>query len=149
MRRMLFLYNLHAGKGQARAHLAAMLEQFTRAGWLVTARPTQGKGDAGEIAAELGGEFDRIVCCGGDGTLNEVVNGAAGYDNAAVTNVPKGTGNDFIKLFGPTYRSAFSDLAALAAVAALYAALHFLAARYRQKHPKVTKEKQIKLKIKK
>ena len=43
------------------------------------------------------------------------MNAAAGFDNAAVTNVPKGTGNDFIKLFGPTYRSAFSDLAALAA----------------------------------
>ena len=56
----------------------------------------------------------RLYACGGDGTLNEVVNAAAGFDNAAVTNVPKGTGNDFLKLFGPTYRTAFSDLAALA-----------------------------------
>lgn len=56
----------------------------------------------------------RIYACGGDGTLNEVVCGAAGYDNAAVTNVPRGTGNDFLKIFGPTYRTAFCDLAALA-----------------------------------
>ena len=56
----------------------------------------------------------RIYACGGDGTLNEAVNGAAGYDNAAVTNVPKGTGNDFLKIFGKNYRARFSDLAALA-----------------------------------
>ena len=35
------------------------------------------------------------------GTLNEVVNGAAGFDNAAVTCIPIGTGNDFLKNFGP------------------------------------------------
>lgn len=55
----------------------------------------------------------RIYACGGDGTLNEVVNGAAGYDHVAVTNVPLGTGNDFIKIFGADYRALFSDLPAL------------------------------------
>ena len=43
-----------------------------------------------------------------------MVCGAAGYDNVAVTNVPRGTGNDFLKIFGPDYRKAFSDLEALA-----------------------------------
>lgn len=55
----------------------------------------------------------RLYACGGDGTLNEVVNGAAGFDNVAVTNVPLGTGNDFIKIFGPEYRELFLDLPAL------------------------------------
>lgn len=59
------------------------------------------------------GEPLRIYACGGDGTLNEVVNGAAGFDNAAVTNVPLGTGNDFIKLFGKEYRELFTNLPAL------------------------------------
>ena len=59
------------------------------------------------------GEPVRIYACGGDGTLNEAVNGAAGYDNAAVTNVPLGTGNDFLKIFGPEYRELFHDLPAL------------------------------------
>ena len=45
------------------------------------------------------GEQVRIYACGGDGTLNEVVNGAAGYDNAAVTVYSGGSGNDFVKLF--------------------------------------------------
>ena len=39
----------------------------------------------------------RIYACGGDGTLNEVVNGVAGHPNAAVTHFPIGSGNDFIK----------------------------------------------------
>ena len=58
--------------------------------------------------------MQRGYACGGDGTLNEVVNGAAEYPNAAVTCVPKGTGNDFLKLFGPEYRQLFYDLEGLA-----------------------------------
>ncbi len=65
-------------------------------------------------AAAQTGEAVRIYGCGGDGTLNEVVCGAAGYDNAAVTNIPRGTGNDFLKIFGSDFRQAFSDLEALA-----------------------------------
>lgn len=42
----------------------------------------------------------RVYACGGDGTLNECVCGAAGHDNVAVTHFPTGTGNDFIKTFG-------------------------------------------------
>ena len=76
---------------------------------------TAGTGDARRIAREAAesGEDVRIYACGGDGTLNEVVNGAAGYPNAAVTNVPIGTGNDFLKIFGKDYRARFSDLKAL------------------------------------
>ncbi|MEG0296483.1 MAG: YegS/Rv2252/BmrU family lipid kinase [Clostridium sp.] len=37
--------------------------------------------------------------CGGDGTLNEVVNGAANYDNAIVSVIPYGSGNDFVRNF--------------------------------------------------
>ncbi len=49
-------------------------------------------------AAQSGEEY-RIYSCGGDGTLNEVVSGAAGYDNVAVTMFSAGSGNDFAKLF--------------------------------------------------
>ena len=49
-------------------------------------------------AAETGEEY-RIYACGGDGTLNEVVQGAAGHDNVAVTVFSGGSGNDFAKLF--------------------------------------------------
>lgn len=41
-----------------------------------------------------------FYACGGDGTLNEVVNGAFGYDDVYVTVYPCGSGNDFVKVFG-------------------------------------------------
>ena len=58
-------------------------------------------------AAETGDEY-RIYACGGDGTLNEVVQGAAGHDNVAVTVFSGGSGNDFVKLFDDP--KAFFDL---------------------------------------
>ena len=58
-------------------------------------------------AAESGKEY-RLYACGGDGTLNEVVQGAAGFDNAAVTVFSGGSGNDFVKLFDDP--QAFFDL---------------------------------------
>ncbi len=42
----------------------------------------------------------RFYACGGDGTLNEVVNGAAGFPNAEVGCIPSGSGNDFVKYYG-------------------------------------------------
>ena len=51
-----------------------------------------------EKAAQTGEEL-RIYACGGDGTLNEVCAGAAGYKNAAITVFSGGSGNDFVKLF--------------------------------------------------
>ena len=58
-------------------------------------------------AAQSGKEV-RLYACGGDGTLNEVVQGAAGYDNAAVTAFSCGSGNDFVKIFDDP--KAFFDL---------------------------------------
>lgn len=54
----------------------------------------------------------RVYACGGDGTLNECVNGAAGRSNVAVTGWPIGTGNDFVRTFGQEQKK-FRDLAAL------------------------------------
>ena len=98
MKKLLFIYNIHAGKGQARVRLAGMLDAFTKAGWLVTVHPTQGAGDAAAVAAELGGAFDRVICCGGDGTLHEVVTGLMTLaERPEVGYVPAGTTNDFAK----------------------------------------------------
>ena len=71
---------------------------------------SQCPGDATRIAREAAqtGEEVRIYACGGDGTLNEVAAGAAGFPNAAITVYSGGSGNDFIKLFDdPT---AFFDI---------------------------------------
>ena len=61
-------------------------------------------------AAKTGEEY-RIYACGGDGTLNEVVSGVAGYDNVAVTVFSGGSGNDFARIFSQP--EAFRDLSRL------------------------------------
>ncbi len=96
MKKMLFIFNPQAGKGQLRPKLSAVLDVFTKAGWLVTVHPTQFKGDATNLTAELGGEFDRIVCCGGDGTLHETVTGLMTLpERPEIGYIPAGTTNDF------------------------------------------------------
>ena len=108
----LFIINPAAGKRENTRRLEADIRGLE---WDWEIAYTAKSGDAcryARAAAEAGTPV-RIYACGGDGTLNEVVNGAAGYDNAAVTNVPIGTGNDFLKIFGPDNKTLFSDLRAL------------------------------------
>ena len=112
--RHIFIVNPAAGKPETTARLE---RQIAGLSFPHEVFYTRGEGDA-QAAAERAardGEPARLYACGGDGTLNEVVNGAAGHDFLAVTNVPMGTGNDFLKLFGSDYRSIFSNLEALAA----------------------------------
>lgn len=100
----LFIINPVAGKYD-RSHEVADKVEVLMAGrgldWEV--RFTQEPGHGIQIAWEAvrSGQPVRLYACGGDGTLNEVINGAAGYSNAAVTHYPTGSGNDFIKIFGP------------------------------------------------
>ena len=110
----LFIINPAAGKKASTVELDKLLSTLSFEHEVVY---TKEAGDAQRIArtAAETGEALRIYACGGDGTLNEVVNGAAGFDNVAVTCVPKGTGNDFLKIFGSDYRELFYDLEALAA----------------------------------
>ena len=74
---------------------------------------SKGPGDCRRLAnaAARSGEEYRIYACGGDGTLNEVAAGAAGYGNAAVTVWAGGSGNDFVRLFSEP--RAFCHLARL------------------------------------
>lgn len=71
---------------------------------------TKYPGHAIELAREYAqsGEPVRLYACGGDGTLNEVMQGARGYNNASTGCVPCGSGNDFVRNFEP--KEAFLDL---------------------------------------
>lgn len=96
MKKLLFVYNLHAGKGIIKAHLPNVLGIFAEAGYLVTAHPTRGKGDATGVVAELASGYDRVVCSGGDGTLSEVISGLMGLEKRPPLGyIPTGTTNDF------------------------------------------------------
>lgn len=99
MKRLLFIYNAHAGKKRIAQRLHDVVYLFATAGYEVTVHPTLFRGDATKTAAELGGAYDHVVCCGGDGTLNEVVTGLMTHPDRMPTlgYLPAGTTNDFSK----------------------------------------------------
>ena len=98
-----FIINPTAGKADSRQKIYDMADALRAKHDLdVQCILTKKQGHATEIARRLcdSGEELRFYACGGDGTVNEVANGIIGYDNAAMTVIPVGTGNDFLKNFG-------------------------------------------------
>lgn len=99
----IFIINPTAGKYDSRQRIYEMADHLRSAHGLdVQCILTKKQGHATEIARKLcqTGESLRFYACGGDGTVNEVANGIIGYDNAAMSVIPVGTGNDFLKNFG-------------------------------------------------
>ena len=106
-----FIINPTAGKRDCTAELMEMAKGLaTRHSLELECILTKRTGHATETARSLAerGNPVRVYACGGDGTVNEVANGIAGYVNAAKTCIPVGTGNDFLKNFGET-AALFSD----------------------------------------
>lgn len=94
--RMLFIYNPRAGKAQIRSNLLDIIDIFVKAGYEVTAYPTQAAGDAIKAVKERRAGYDIVVCSGGDGTLDEVVSGMMQCDEKLpIGYVPAGSTNDF------------------------------------------------------
>ena len=94
--RMLFIYNPRAGKAQIRSNLLDIIDIFVKAGYEVTAYPTQAAGDAIKAVKERRDGYDIVVCSGGDGTLDEVVSGMMQCDEKLpIGYVPAGSTNDF------------------------------------------------------
>lgn len=97
-KKMLFIYNPHAGKAKIRSNLLDIVDVFTKAGYLVTAYPTQKQGDAIEATVNLAGDYELLACSGGDGTLDEVVTGMMQREERIpIGYVPAGSTNDFAK----------------------------------------------------
>ena len=106
-----FILNPAAGKTDRTAEVAASIRDVF-AGKDYEIESSRGPGDCERIAREMAERFGpcRLYACGGDGTLNEVVNGAAGFPDCALTHFPIGSGNDFIKASSDP--GAFGDLSA-------------------------------------
>ena len=98
----IFFINPAAGKGAPAAQLIPAIEkQAKQRGIDAEIYRTTCKGDAARYARAVceTGEPIRLYACGGDGTLHEVMDGAAGFENAAVGIIPCGSGNDFVRCF--------------------------------------------------
>lgn len=115
---MKHIFILNPAAGRDHQNTAALLESKLREyGDRITYElyTTTGRGDATRFVRERAEaeptEALRFYACGGDGTINEVMHGVVGHENASMTCFPCGSGNDYIKYFGDA--SHFRDLDAL------------------------------------
>ncbi len=98
-----FILNPKAGAGDAKEKILSAIEALPEKE-SCSLYETKAVRDATEYVKTFlkdhPDEEVRFIACGGDGTINEVVNGAALCPRASVTCYPCGSGNDFVKAFG-------------------------------------------------
>ena len=96
MKKMLFIMNPYSGMRKANRYLPDIISLFNRADYEVNIRMTAGTGDAAKFAESHALGMDLIVCCGGDGTLNETITGMIRAGSTApIGYIPAGSTNDF------------------------------------------------------
>jgi diacylglycerol kinase (ATP) len=99
-RQILIILNRAAGRtARAANRLRGVVAALERRGCEVVIRPTRGPGDAEGLARQAEPRFDLVVAAGGDGTVNEVVNGLAGSSRPMAV-LPFGTGNVLANILG-------------------------------------------------
>lgn len=115
MKRVLFIYNRHAGKNKTWAGLSDMINAMTAQNCLVTTYPTQYRGAVRDIIRDIGHQYDQIVIAGGDGTLSEAISSARKLDPPPVIGyIPLGTTNDFSRNLDLPSPKHLTDIAATA-----------------------------------
>ena len=99
----IFIVNPHAGEEDNAANIRAQIEALENKDDCEI-YITKAVGDATEFIGQYleahPNDPVRFIACGGDGTVNEVFNGAVGHENVSVSCYPCGSGNDFVKAFG-------------------------------------------------
>ncbi|UII56372.1 diacylglycerol kinase [Cytobacillus spongiae] len=99
MKRARIIYNPTSGREIFKKHLPEVLQKLEQAGYETSCHATTGAGDATEAArVAVERRFDLVIAAGGDGTINEVVNGIAEQDyRPKLGIIPVGTTNDFAR----------------------------------------------------
>ncbi|MGN0704041.1 MAG: diacylglycerol/lipid kinase family protein [Lentihominibacter sp.] len=129
----IFIMNPLSGRKRSRRHITdAITSACTELGVdydiYFTSEPLDCKRHARQLCeeADAAGQELRIYGCGGDGTVNELVNGVCGFDNVEIGVIPMGTGNDYIRNYGDV--SSFLDIKAQIMGKSRYSdAVHFCA----------------------
>lgn len=94
--RVLLMVNPMAGRQKIRNELLYVVDTLTRAGYETIIYTTQGKDATRDLLAEKDSQFDRVICCGGDGTFNEILSATMHWDKRPILGyIPAGTTNDF------------------------------------------------------
>lgn len=101
MKKLLLLANFHSGRGIIKLNLADMIDYYNSRGFEVTVYTSQYAGHITDIVKKTGDTYDNIVCCGGDGTLNETINGIMCIEKRPKLGyIPCGSANDFANSMG-------------------------------------------------
>ncbi|MBQ7288625.1 MAG: diacylglycerol kinase family lipid kinase [Clostridia bacterium] len=100
--KVLFILNPKAGRMSGKRNLYSILDMYEKYGNVeVELFETSARGDATAVVLEKAKQFDRVVCCGGDGTLNETVTGLMQLENPPELGyIPAGSTNDFATSLG-------------------------------------------------
>ena len=100
-KKVLLIVNPCAGKNSKRASAQDIISKLSSEDYDFEVRETQRQGHATEIVKEIGSDFDMIICCGGDGTLNETINGLLTLDRKIpIGYIPSGSTNDLAVTLG-------------------------------------------------
>ncbi len=108
-----FVVNPKAGQGRNINKIISSIEETANAlGKQIEIYITTSVGDASRFVKEYCETYGpaRFIACGGDGTLNEVLNGVADYQDAEIGVIPMGTGNDFCRNFTKDFTSIVSQI---------------------------------------
>lgn len=101
MKKLLFIVNPKAGLKKNRNYIDEAVQVFEEAGYKVGIKYTKKRLDGTNIAREHGERVDLVVCMGGDGTLNEVIQGMAEKEiTTPLGYIPAGSTNDFAASLG-------------------------------------------------
>lgn len=95
-KKLLFAFNPHAGRAAIKDHLLDIITTFVEAGYEVTVQTTRYAGELPHIIGEKAKDYDLLVTSGGDGTLNETINGLLTHGlQLPFGYIAAGTVNDF------------------------------------------------------
>lgn len=98
---ILIIVNPNAGKGKVQKKIHKIASNFSRQGYLVDIIYTKINYSAERIIRDYKGELDLVICCGGDGTLNDLINAVMKLDKKpAISFIPLGTMNDYANTIG-------------------------------------------------
>lgn len=102
MKKLLLIVNPCSGKGKMKSELLKVVQVFSDADYEVTVYPTKSRADATVCTASLKqDQYDLIVVCGGDGTLNEALTGFMQSDvKCKLGYIPAGTLNEWSSSLG-------------------------------------------------
>lgn len=102
MKRLLLIVNPLSGTGKMKTQLLNVVETLSNADFIVTVYPTKSRGDATlKVESLENNDYDLIVACGGDGTLNEVITGLMNKKlDCPLGYIPSGTLNEWSQGLG-------------------------------------------------